>query len=275
MRPIALGILLLLPLAANAGDRRCEHQQPRSLDLDLAGVETVVFDVGNNEVDVRGGAGTAGKVRGKACASDTDDLPRLRLTQEKRGDELVVRAERESGVFGISFGNHYAYQVLRADVPSAIAVRLDIGSGDGRVEGVRAATVDVGSGDGHAARIRGEVVAVVGSGDLAIEEAGPVRVRSIGSGDAQLRELRGATEIGSVGSGDLAVRATQGPVEIGSVGSGDVELADIGGDVTVDSVGSGDLGASGVRGDLTVRSIGSGDVDHDGVTGRVDLPRRD
>lgn len=278
MRPtvlLPLGMLLLLPLAAAAADRRCEHQQPRSLDLDLAGGETIVFDIGNNELDVRGGAGKAGKVRGKACASDADDLPRLRLTQEKRGDALVVRAERENGAFGISFGNRYAYQVLQASVPAGIAVRLEIGSGDGRVEGVRAAEMAVGSGDGRAVRIQDEVTASVGSGDVDVEGAGTVRLRSVGSGDAQVRGVRGATRVGSVGSGDLAIRAAHGPVGIGSIGSGDVELADIGGSVTVDSIGSGDLRVGGVRGDLTVHSIGSGDVDHDGVAGRVDLPRRD
>lgn len=274
MRKLILGALLLLPLAAQADDRRCEHAQPRDLQLDLDGVKTVVFEIGANDVDVRAGAGN--RIEGQACASDEKQLARLTLSQRRSGDRLVVTARREDGAFGgLFFGNHYAYMKLRASVPAGTAVQLDIGSGDGSVQGVGTASLDIGSGDGRANGIRGEVTAKVGSGDVSVEDAGSLHLLSIGSGDATARNIGGSTRVGSVGSGDLAIRGTRGPVEIGSVGSGDIDLQDIGGSVTVDSIGSGDLGANGVRGDLTVRSIGSGDVDHDRVTGRVDLPRKD
>ncbi|HVI60184.1 MAG TPA: hypothetical protein VM619_15100 [Luteimonas sp.] len=274
MRTLILGALLLLPLAAQADDRRCEHAQPRDLQLDLAGVKTVVFEIGANEVDVR--AGTGNRIEGQACASSENELARLTLSQRKSGDRLVVTARREDGALGgLFFGNHYAYMKLHASVPADVMVQLDIGSGDGSVEGVRAASIDVGSGDGRASGIRGEVTAKVGSGDVVVEDARALHLLSVGSGDATARNIGGPSRVGSVGSGDLGIRGTRGPVEIGSLGSGDIDLRDIGGGVTVGSIGSGDVGASSVRGDLVVRSIGSGDVDHDGVTGRVDLPRED
>lgn len=270
MRTLILGALLLLPLAAQADESHCKYQQPRDLQLDLAGVKTVLFDIGANDLDVRPGDG---RVTGRACASAEDELARLKLTQRRDGDRLVVTAEREGRFGGIFFGNHYAYMALHAGVPAEVTVQLDVGSGDGSVQGVRAASLDVGSGDGKAGDIRGEVTAAVGSGDVTVEGAGSLHLLSVGSGDAKARNIGGPVRVGSVGSGDLEVRGTRGPVEIGSIASGDAGLRDIGGSVNVGSIGSGDLGVDGVQGDLVVRSIGSGDVDHSGVTGRVDLPR--
>ena len=273
---LILGTLLLLPLAAFAADRHCEHSQPRNLQLDMAGVKTVVFEVGANDLDVRAVATPGNKVEGRACASSEDDLSRLVLTQHKSGDRLVVTAEREGKFGGISlFGSHYAYMKLQASVPDSVAVKLGVGSGDASVDGARSASIDTGSGDVRATRVRGELTAALGSGDLEASDIGSLHLRSVGSGDATIDNVRGPAKIGSVGSGDLSIRDTQGPVEIGSVGSGDVELQQIGGNITVGSIGSGDIDVDGARGDLVVRSAGSGDVDHRGVTGRVDLPRKD
>ena len=275
MKKLILGALLLLPLAAQADDGHCEHQQARNLQLDLSGVNTVVFEIGGNDLDVRATAGAGNKVEGRACASDEKYLPQLTLTQERTGDKLVVIAKRENGSFGgIFLGNHYAYMKLQASVPDSITVQLKVGSGDASVDGARAARVDAGSGDVRATRIREELRAAIGSGDLVAEDIGSLHLLSIGSGDATFRNVRGTSKVGSIGSGDLGIHGTQGPVEIGSVGSGDVELRQVGGTVTIDSIGSGDVDADGVRGDLSVRSVGSGDIDHGGVTGRVDLPRK-
>jgi hypothetical protein len=271
MRTLILGALLLLPLAAQADEPHCKYQQPRELRLDLAGVKTVLFDIGNNEIDVRPGDG---RVEGRACASSEGELSKLKLTQRREGDKLVVTAAREDRVLGFSLGSHYAYMKLHAGVPAGLMVQLDIGSGDGSVRGVRAASLDVGSGDGSASNIRGEVTAAIGSGDVTVAGAGSLHLLSVGSGDATAGDIGGAVRVGRVGSGDLEVNGTRGPVEIDSIGSGDVVLRGIGGSVTVDSIGSGDLGVDGVRGDLTVHSIGSGDVDHSRVDGHVDLPRK-
>jgi DUF4097 and DUF4098 domain-containing protein YvlB len=276
MRKLILGVLLLLPLAAQAADEdHCKHSQPRNLQLDLSGVKTVVFDIGGNDLDVRAQARPGNRVEGRACASNGNYLPKLVLTQSKSGDRLVVTAEREGSFNGIFLGNHYAYMKLQASVPDSVAVQLKVGSGDASIDGARTASIDTGSGDVRASRIRGELTAAIGSGDLEASDIGSLHLLSVGSGDATFRNVRGASKIGSIGSGDLGIRSTRGPVEIGSVGSGDVELADIGGSVTVGSIGSGDIDADDVRGDLDVQSVGSGDVGHRNVSGRVTLPRKD
>ncbi len=66
IKPTSL-LFLLLPFAAHANDR-CEHSQPRNLQLDLAGVTAVVFDIDGNDLDVRASANATGKVDGQACA---------------------------------------------------------------------------------------------------------------------------------------------------------------------------------------------------------------
>jgi hypothetical protein len=282
---LLLATFLLLPAVVHADDgRSCKASEPRDLQLDFSGIDTVVFEIGGNALDVRASAGADGKIVGRACASDAIYLPRLTLTQERTGDKLVVRAGNEglrNGIFQNAkqvsnhvFGKHSAHMTLRASVPDTVMVQLVVGSGDARLDGARAASADVGSGDATVARIRGEFTAKVGSGDLEARDIGSLRILSIGSGDATVRQVRGASKVGSVGSGDLAIRQTQGPVDIDSIGSGDAELADIGGDVTVGSIGSGDLDATTVRGNLRVRSVGSGDIGHRGVTGRVELPSK-
>ena len=141
MQKLILAALLLLPLAAQA-DEHCEHEQPRNLQLDLAGVKTVMFDIGANDLDVRASAGASNRVEGRACSSNEESLPQLTLTQRKVGDKLVVTAGR---VGGISFGSHYAYMKLRASVPDGLMVQLKVGSGDASIDGARAASADVGS----------------------------------------------------------------------------------------------------------------------------------
>src|SRR5690606_28856235 len=144
----------LLPLAAPAGDDDCKHSQPRNLQLDMAGVKTVVFEIGANDLDVRAAATPGNAVQGRACASHEDDLSRLVLTQRKSGDRLVVTAERKGKFGGISlFGDRYAYMKLQASVPDDIAVQLEVGSGDASVDGARSARIDTGSGDVRATRI--------------------------------------------------------------------------------------------------------------------------
>ncbi|NZA25949.1 DUF2807 domain-containing protein [Luteimonas sp. SJ-92] len=274
MKPIAIALLLLvLPAAADAQDRRCRESAPQELQLDLSGVKTVMFDIGHNKLRLEALSGADGRLSGRACASSAARLDELRLTQEREGDRLLVRAGREGGgVF--SFGNAYAYLDLSGQVPDDVLVQLKVGSGDAWLTGAAAMSADVGSGDVEAKRIRGLVTAKVGSGDIVLDDIGALKVLSIGSGDIKARSVRGDVEVGSIGSGDFELRGAGGDVEIGSIGSGDAELDDVAGSVAVGSIGSGDLEIANVRGDLTVRSKGSGSVDHSGVAGAVDVPRR-
>lgn len=263
-----------LPLTASAeGTAQCRHSQPRDLALQLDGVRTVRFDIGNSRLRVDGAGNPDSTLRGRACASSESALDSLALEQQRDGDTLNVTMRRTSNATGWR-GNHYAYLDLAGQVPANVLVQAVVGSGDAIVSGVSAASADVGSGDAELQRVAGRVTTKVGSGDVTLDDVGGLKVLSIGSGDVEARNVRGPVEIGSVGSGDFKLQGALGNVTIGSLGSGDIDLRDIEGHLQVGSIGSGDLDIRGVSGGLTVRSKGSGDIDHADVRGVVDLPRR-
>ncbi len=268
-----IALLFALPGAALAEDH-CQFSAPRSLDLQLAGASTVVFEVGPHDLHLQGRAGGPASLRGRACASSADLLDRLTLTQQRVGDKLVVRLQRASRL-DVSWGNRYAYLDVRGLVPDTVRVQLDIGSGDAWADGVASLSADVGSGDVEVRNVKGPVTAKVGSGDLDLQDIGALHVLAVGSGNAKLRRVHGPVQIGSLGSGAVDLAGVDGAVEIGSVGSGDLELADVKGGVTVGSLGSGDLTASRVGGDLQVGRKGSGSIRHRDIGGRVLLPRKD
>ncbi|KAF1697778.1 DUF4097 family beta strand repeat-containing protein [Pseudoxanthomonas koreensis] len=271
-RSLLLG-LLLAPTVALADDGRCTHSAPRSLALDLAGVKTVRVETNQHDVRLRAAPGTSHALQGRACASKPQWLDDLTVTQERKGDTLVVRArrEREAGLSSL-FGDNHASLELSGTVPEGVLVQLVVGSGDGSLEGAAAASADVGSGDVKLRGIRGPVTAKVGSGDIEIDGAGSLDVLSIGSGDVKVRNVGGDAKVGSIGSGDFELDGARGDVRIGSIGSGDADLHNVSGAVRIDSIGSGDAEVRGAA-SLSVGSIGSGGVDHRGVTGRIDLPR--
>jgi len=271
---IAPLVLAALSALAPALAAECSHSAPRSLELDLSGVKTVMFEVGPHELRVQASASPTGSVSGRACASSADRLDALTLTQQRDGDRLRVRLAGEDSGWNIGPGKRYAYLSLDASVPDDVLVQLDVGSGDAWLSGAAAASADVGSGDVELRRIRGRATVKVGSGDVEIDDAGALKVLSIGSGDVAARNLRGNAEVGSIGSGDFSLRGAAGDVAIEAIGSGDAEVADIGGSLRVGSIGSGDLDVRDVAGDLTVSAVGSGDVDHSGVRGAIDVPRR-
>lgn len=273
-RYATLALLLLATASAPALADECAHSAPHTLDLDFAGVKSVLFEIGPHKLRVEAAPVASGKVAGRACASDPGYLEHLSLAQERSGNKLVVRLRRDDGWSGLSFGKRYAYLELDANVPDSVLVQLDVGSGDAWATGAAALSADVGSGDVDLRRTQGRVSAKVGSGDIRVDDAGSLHVLSIGSGDVEAANVRGDVEVGSIGSGDFRLRRADGSVKIGSIGSGDAELSDIGGSVHVGSIGSGDLDINGVGGDLVVSSVGSGDIDHGGVRGKVDVPRK-
>ena len=265
--------LLLAALLFGASvQRACQDSETRDLALDLAGIKTVVFEIGAQELVLTASKGAAVSVNAKACASERSLLQQLSLTQHRAGDKLIVRADRDANMSWNS-GKRYAYLQVRASLPDTLPVQVKVGSGEAVVSGVASLSLDVGSGDAKASRVRGMVYADVGSGDIELDDIGGLSAISVGSGDLTARSVRGGAKIGSVGSGDLDVSGTEGSVQLGSVGSGDATLTDIGGDITVDRVGSGDLDVERTRGRLTVRKLGSGSLNHRDVAGSIDVPR--
>ena len=275
MRKALLPVLLLLPFAAYAQEPQCKHSQPRALQLDLAGVKAVVFDIAANELTVVATAGAKPGVTGKACASDAQYLEQLKLVQKKSGDKLYVVARREATGGGFFMGRHYAYLKLNASLPEHLMVQLKVGSGDASVTGASLLSADVGSGDVHASHIRGLVAAKVGSGDIVVRDIGSLHVISVGSGDFSASKVRGAAKVGTIGSGDFILEGATGDVDIGSVGSGDATISGVSGSVRVESLGSGDIEIRDIRGDLSVQAKGSGSVKHSRIEGRVGVPSDD
>lgn len=270
---IACCALFLLPVTALAAPQ-CKHSQPKALDLDLAGAKAVVFEVNSHDLRLQATPGAKAGISGRACASTEDLLSQLSVTQEKVGDKLVVRLERESKGVHLNFGNSYAYLDMSGTLPDTIMVQLKVGSGDASLAGAHSMSADVGSGDVRARDIKGRVTAAVGSGDIDLTNVGPLHVLSVRSGDLKAAGVRGDARIGSIGSGDLELKRIEGSVSIDSIGSGDVDLAGVRGNVALGSIGSGDFELRNAGGDLTVNHTGSGSVRHSDVAGKVDLPRK-
>ena len=272
MRRLIILSLLVLPALALA-DEHCAFQAPQELDIDLAGVKTLEIDMGSNQLHLDGAPVAGVEVRGRACASSQDLLDRVRVTQRREGDRLVLKAENESG-WNIGWsGNRYAWLDLHVRVPASLPVVLGLGSGDAVVNGVASLDSQVGSGDLDVRGVSGAFAASTGSGDIEASDVGSLRVDSVGSGDLTASDVHGDASIGDVGSGDVKLTDIRGKVDIGDIGSGDTSLRRIGGGVEVGSIGSGDIDVDTVGGDLTVRSTGSGDVDHRNVKGTVSVPR--
>ena len=266
-------VSLMLSTAAHADD--CAHRADRDLDIDAARLKSLAIEAGATDLRVHGVAGLARiEVRGRACASSAELLERLRVTEHRDGDRVVVRAEREGNSWSL-FGSSYASLDLEVRIPAALALDVDTGSGDAVIEDVASLAWKAGSGDLEARNIAGTLRASVGSGDVEARDVGAFDLGSTGSGDIHVDGVRGDVEAGNGGSGDLTFRRVNGSVRVGSVGSGDIALRDIGGNVSVDSTGSGDVDVDGVRGDLTVKAQGSGDTSHRNVAGKVSVPEDD
>ena len=248
-------LLLVSPLAHAD---QCKFQAPRNAALDLAGVHTLVIDLGQHTLHLNGTATNAAQVHGRACASAQDRLGALQFTQRREGDRLILTAENDSSGWTINFfgASHYAYLDLQVDVPASLAVELNIGSGDAHVANVDRLAASVGSGDLQVNGVRNRFDAQVHSGDITADDVGE-------------------THVASIGSGDFTVNRVRGDIWIGSIGSGNADLRAIGGNVDVKSIGSGDLNVNGVARDLHVARLGSGEIAQHSVAGQVDIPKDD
>lgn len=264
--------LALLPGVALA-DEHCKFSQPQAMDLALAGVKAVVFEVNSHDLRLQASPGARAALSGRACASSQDLLGQLSLTQEKVGDKLVVRLQRESRGLNIGFGSSYAWLDITGTLPDTLLVQLKVGSGDASLSGAQAMSADVGSGDVKARDIKALATAAVGSGDIELDNVGALHVVSVGSGDVRVGGVRGDARVGSIGSGDLELRDVQGNVEIDSIGSGDADIGGVRGTVGLGTLGSGDLRVRDAGG-LRVRHSGSGSIDHSGIRGTVELPKK-
>ena len=271
-RLVPLLALALAPAFAVAGGQ-CRYSADRNFDVPAAGVATLAFEMGSNDVVLEGVDGLANiEVRGRACASDQAWIDGLTVDQRKSGDTLTITPHAGHDLHGNWSGMNYAYVILHVRAPSKLVARIRGDSGDAEVSRVASLDFETSSGDLLVNHVPGTLGLELSSGDARGDDLGIVDVRSVSSGDITLSGVHGPIEVARVGSGDLRFSEV-GSVRVGSVGSGDVTVSDAGGDVTVDSIGSGDVSVNGVNGAFHVGSKGSGDVRYRNVRGQVSVPR--
>ncbi len=249
----AAATIAILGLAApqTPADASCRHRDTLEASLPADGVTSAAIRSYAGDLDIVGRDGlTTVEVRGTACAGDADDLARIALGAEVRGDRIVIDPELpELSSWG---RNNYAYLDLVIEVPRHLALDVNDGSGDIDIRGVGALELEDGSGDIEIEDTDGSVEIVDGSGDLDVRDArGEVRIQD-GSGDVEIDRV--------------------GALWIEEDGSGDIRVATVGGDVMVERDGSGSIRARDVGGDFTVERDGSGDVDYRDIAGRVSVP---
>lgn len=265
-----------------AGD--CDHSAPREATLAAGGATRLVIDTGAGSLTVHGVDGLEEvRATGTACASRAEYLDDIRVTGERRGDTLYLKAEYPERVSG------QASLDLSVELPAGLDVSIDDGSGSIEVDAVGSLEIEDGSGDIEVRSIAGDLRIKDGSGGIDVNDvrggvdlddgSGEIEVLGVGgslrvddgSGEMTLTGIGGSVRV-SDGSGGFVVRDVDGDVIVEDDGSGDMEIAGVGGSVTVEEDGSGSIRIHDVEGDCTVRRDGSGGIDVDNVRGRVSLP---
>ena len=126
-------------------------------------------------------------------------------------------------------------------------------------------------GDADIARVQDEAeIAISGSQDVRLYEAGEATVSIAGSGDATFGVVHDGLTVSIAGSGDVTVARADGPTSIAVQGSGDVTIRE--GDATSLSVviaGGGDVSHGGSARTLDAVILGGGDVRVRHVEGEI------
>lgn len=126
-------------------------------------------------------------------------------------------------------------------------------------------------GDAQIDRVEDEVeIAIAGSQDLRLGEAGQAEIAIAGSGDVTLGVVHNGLNVSVAGSGDLTAARVDGPTSIAVQGSGDVTIRD--GRATSLSVviaGGGDITHGGSAQTLDAVILGGGDVRVHHVEGEI------
>jgi hypothetical protein len=256
IRQVAIAAPFLFGPAIAKAQSGNDYSAPRNAVVDASGARSIRVEAGAGILRVEGKPGLSQvKVTGTAHASSQGILKRVKLTAERRGDEIFIKSEVLDSEFSwFSDGNSSASLDLTIDVPLGMKADVSDGSGDASIKGV------------------GELNATDGSGDLEIDGATSVRV-SDGSGGLVVKNISGDVRVRD-GSGDIEARNVSGSFTVESDGSGGIFATDIKGSVVVEHDGSGEINATRVGRDLIVHSKGSGEVTYTGITGRVEIPER-
>src|SRR5581483_1422849 len=234
--PIVICCLISLTAAASV-------QGTFQKNLTVSGPATLEIYTRSGDVDIRtGGPGTIA-IMGKIWVND-----HWWDGGSHRGDVSEVEKnppiQQNGSNVRIDYPNSRDISIsFEITVPADTTVRTHTGSGDQRIDGLKAAAqlesgsgdmrlrdleggvrLHTGSGDVEAQDMSGAFTAEAGSGDIQFDQkgAGDVQVHT-GSGNIDLRNVHGALHA-EAGSGDMTVDGVPtGPWEF-RTGSGNVEL---------------------------------------------------
>lgn len=280
MKRFTLALCLLLPVssavllpAAARADDECRHRAERAAEAPTDGIRQVIVKAGAGSLEIKGEPGRQRmQARGEACASDEDQLERLQIRVERKGDTLVISSITSEVELAPRrwFGSHARLDVV-IKVPANVALDVEDGSGDTTISNVGAVKISDGSGSLHIEGITGSVELDDGSGEVTITRVrGPLNIKD-GSGEIEIKQITGEVTIVNDGSGGLAMLDIQGDVTIINDGSGDILIERVSGSVKIEEDGSGAINVSRVKRDVAVDRDGSGEIVVRDVDGRLSI----
>ena len=271
MNQTLLAIACSFALIASAQARNCDYQKSLDINLDASSAIKLAIDAGAGTLSVLGVEGLDEvQVKARACASSENILDDISLIHGNQGNSITLRTETPD--LNSWTGNRYASIDLQIEMPAAMAVEIDDGSGSVEIEGVAAVKIDDGSGSLEIHHISGDVSVEDGSGSIEITDVGGTLVLEDGSGEINIDGVQGSVRINEDGSGSIEIANVSLNVEIGEDGSGSILIRDVGGNVTVGRDGSGSINVRSVAGDFSVGRDGSGGITYASIQGKVSVP---
>ena len=240
----AFGIAILFCLQASPAAAAAEGSFQRTLQV--TGPVHMDLTTGSGNVQVRTGNSSQVQVMGRIRSTDW-----FEGNVEARIKRLEANPPIQQSGNAIRIGHiddpelrhniSISYEVV---VPAETELRVESGSGNQRVEGIRGPLeVSAGSGGLKISEIGDRVHAETGSGDIEIDRVkGNVHAKT-GSGSIRADEIAGAFEA-DTGSGHISLQQTApGSVRV-DTGSGGMELRGVRGSLNA-KAGSGTIEAEG------------------------------
>lgn len=229
-----------------AGMPDLDHQQ-RELVLESQDIQELIAETGAGSLEIIGveGLSQIKLVADIYSNKDSHDDSKVILTLEKKANKAQLKADVEQE----SFNNYSLYIDLKLQVPMALALDIDDGSGAIYIKGM---TANIKVKDGS-----GELI-IHGGNDVSIDD---------GSGAIEVTQLNGNLAI-TDGSGAITVTDIKGNITIDD-GSGEIAVANVQNTVSITD-GSGDINVINTKG-LSILAAGSGDVTFDKIDGPVSM----
>ena len=134
----------LLALSFTAvGAEQCRYSAPRNAEINAAGLKLLAVQIGPDDLVIHGDPGVTNVVvRGTACASNEKWLQDVKIEASRSGDTgNLIAHDGDHTMLMSLFGGSYAYLKLDVRVPQSLAIKLQEGSGDAKVDNVAAGCV--------------------------------------------------------------------------------------------------------------------------------------